>query len=145
MLAIKQDYVAISDMLKEPEKIKSTAYEHKKKVLELCEQYKKEIELLYGDLRKADEDEKTLIYEKIQQKKGERKEKVSEWLVTKGDIWLVLKELEKEGSENWHLYAPLLENELFKSMLKGSKEKMQKVETKDDGEYDLYGLKFTKN
>ena len=85
-----------------------------------------------------------MIYEKIQQKKSERKEKVSEWLVIEGDIWLVLKELEKEGSENWHLYAPLLENELFKNMLKTSKEKMQKVALKDDGEYDLYGLKFAK-
>ena len=46
--------------------------------------------------------------------------------------------------ENWHIYAPLLENELFKGMLKMSKEKMQKVAPKDDGEYDLYGLKFAK-
>ena len=46
--------------------------------------------------------------------------------------------------ENWHIYAPLLENELFKGMLKMSKEKMQKVVPKDDGEYDLYGLKFAK-
>ncbi len=141
----KANYVAISDMLKVPEKIKSTAYEHREKVLELCEQYKKELEVLYSDLRKADEDEKTLIYEKIQQKKEERKKKVSKWLVTEGDIWLVLKAREEDESENWHLYAPLLENELFKNMLKGSKEKMQKVKPKDDGEYDLYGLKFTKN
>ena len=46
--------------------------------------------------------------------------------------------------ENWHLYAPILENELFKSMLKTSEEKMQKVSPKANGEYDLYGLKFTK-
>ena len=57
---------------------------------------------------------------------------------------LILKEYEKETGENWHLYAPLLESELFKSMLKESKVKMQKVAEKDDGEYNLYGLKFAK-
>ena len=57
---------------------------------------------------------------------------------------LILKEYEKETGENWHFYAPLLESELFKSMLEKSKEKMQKVALKDDGEYDLYGLKFAK-
>ena len=55
-----------------------------------------------------------------------------------------MKEYEKEASENWHLYAPLLESELFKSMLKESKVKMQKVVEKADGEYDLYGLQFAK-
>lgn len=59
-------------------------------------------------------------------------------------LYLVLKEYEKTTGENWHLYAPLLENELFKGMLKMSKEKMQKVALKDDGECDLYGLKFAK-
>ena len=55
-----------------------------------------------------------------------------------------MKEYEKEASENWHLYVPLLESELFKSMLKESKVKMQKVVEKADGEYDLYGLQFAK-
>ena len=69
---------------------------------------------------------------------------VNELLSEEYVLYLVLKDYEKTNCENWHIYAPLLENELFKGMLKMSKEKMQKVASKDDGEYDLYGLKFAK-
>lgn len=141
----QKTYIAISDMLKEPEtKSTSTVYDKKRKIINACEEYEQKLKLLYQDLRLADEDEKDIIYEKIRQTKEERNKQVKELLSEEYVLYLVIKDYEKEERENWHIYAPLLENELFKKMLKASKEKMPQVIQKDDGEYDLYGLKFTK-
>ncbi|MDY3255846.1 MAG: hypothetical protein SOX15_01810 [Eubacteriales bacterium] len=139
------EYRAISDMLKEPaQKSTSTVYEHRDKIVSISKEYKEKLDLLYSELRRADDDEKDYLYAKIKQTKEERNEKVKELLSEEYVLYLILKEYEKETGENWHLYAPLLESELFKSMLKESKVKMQKVVEKADGEYDLYGLKFAK-
>lgn len=139
------EYREISDMLKVPtQKSTSTVYEHRDKIVSICKEYKEKLDFLYRELRRADDDEKDYLYVKIKQVKDERNEKVKELLSEEYVLYLILKEYEKEASENWHLYAPLLESELFKSMLKESKVKMQKVAEKDDGEYDLYGLKFAK-
>ena len=141
----QKTYIAISDMLKEPEtKSTSTVYDKKRKIINACEEYEQKLKLLYQDLRLADEDEKDIIYEKIRQTKDKRNKQVKELLSEEYVLYLVIKDYEKEERENWHIYAPLLENELFKKMLKASKEKMPQVIQKDDGEYDLYGLKFTK-
>lgn len=141
----QKTYIAISDMLKEPEtKSTSTVYDKKRKIINACEEYEQKLKLLYQDLRLADEDEKDIIYEKIRQTKEERNKQVKELLSEEYVLYLVIKDYEKEERENWHIYAPLLENELFKKMLKASKEKMPQVIQEDDGEYDLYGLKFTK-
>ena len=138
-------YRAISDMLKEPApKSTSTVYEHRDKVIAICKKFEKKLDFLYSELRRADDDEKDYLYAKIKQTKDERNEKVKELLSEEYVLYLILKEYEKEASENWHLYAPLLESELFKSMLEQSKVKMQKIVKKEDGEYDLYGLKFAK-
>ena len=141
----QKTYIAISDMLKEPEtKSTSTVYDKKRKIINACEEYEQKLKLLYQDLRLADEDEKDIIYAKIKQTKDKRNKQVKELLSEEYVLYLVIKDYEKEERENWHIYAPLLENELFKKMLKASKEKMPQVIQKDDGEYDLYGLKFTK-
>ncbi len=138
------EYMPISNMLKVPTMQKSTAYEHKRKIIVISEEYKEKLVFLYSEIRRADDEEKDYLYAKIRQTKEERNEKVKELLSEEYVLYLILKEYEKEKSENGHLYAPLLECELFKSMLKESKVKMQKVVEKDDGEYDLYGLKFAK-
>lgn len=139
------EYRTISDILKEPaQKSTSTVYEHRDKIVAIIKEYKEKLDFLYSELRRADDDEKDYLYVKIKQTKDERNEKVKELLSEEYVVYLILKEYEKETGENWHLYAPLLECELFKGMLKMSKEKMQKVAPKDDGEYDLYGLKFAK-
>ena len=131
-------------MLKEPTLKKSTAYDHKREIIAISKEYKERLDFLYSELRRADDDEKDYLYVKIKQTKDKRNEEVKELLSEEYVLYLILKEYEKETSENWHLYAPLLESERFKSMLKESKMKMQKVVEKDNGEYDLYGLKFAK-
>jgi hypothetical protein len=52
--------------------------------------------------------------------------------------------LDKGTGENWHLYAPLLDNEMFQNMLDKKEQEMKKITKKIDGEIDLFGLKFTK-
>ena len=139
------EYRAISDMLKEPApKSTSTVYEYRDKIVSISKEYKEKLDFLYSELRRADDDEKDYLYAKIKQTKDKRNKQVKELLSEEYVLYLVIKDYEKEERENWHIYAPLLENELFKKMLKASKEKMPQVIQKDDGEYDLYGLKFTK-
>ena len=131
-------------MLKEPTLKKSTAYDHKREIIAISKEYKEKLDFLYSELRRADDDEKDCIYARIKQEKDKRKQEVERYFSEEYVLYLILKEYDKEEGENWHIYAPLLESELFKGMLKMSKEKMQKVVPKDDGEYDLYGLKFAK-
>lgn len=139
------EYRAISDMLKEPTpKSTSTVYEHRDKIVAISKEYKEKLDFLYSELRRADDDEKDCIHARIKQEKDKRKQEVERYLSEEYVLYLILKAYEKETGENWHLYAPLLESELFKSMLEQSKVKMQKVVEKADGEYDLYGLKFAK-
>jgi hypothetical protein len=144
--AKRRDKLNISDMLKEPKKREvSTAYQHKNKIVEICEDCKKELDYLYGEIRTSvDDDEKDCLYSKIRQIKDERNVQVKELLSEEYVLYLIIKEYEKKKGENWHLYASILGSELFNSMLKMSKEKMQKVVEKADGEYNLYGLKFAK-
>ena len=132
-------------MLKEPTpKSTSTVYEHRDKIVAICKEFEKKLDFLYSEFRHSDDDEKEVIYTRIKQTIEDRNEQVNELLSEEYVLYLLLKKYEKMEGENWHLYAPLLENELFKGMLKMSKEKLQKVASKDDGEYDLYGLKFAK-
>ena len=145
----KIDYRPILDMLTVPVTKTSTDYEHKKKVIEICERYSKELESLYALLEKAKKDkegssETDAIYLRIQHAKADRKEEVEKVLDTEYVLYLVIKDYENNESENWHLYAPVLDSELFLKMLKNSKEKMRTVVESEDGEYDLYGLKFAK-
>jgi hypothetical protein len=139
------EYTPISNMLKVPApKSTSTVYEHRDKVVDICKEFEKKLDFLYSELRRADDDEKEVVYTRIKQTKEERNEKVKRYLDEEYVLYLILKDYEKEENENWHLYAPLLETELFMSMLEYSREQMLKVVEKDEGEYDLYGLKFTK-
>ena len=139
------EYRAIYDMLKvSAPKSTSTVYDHRDKIVTICKEYKEKLDFLYSELRRADDDERDNLYVKIKQTKYKRNEKVKGLLSEEYVLYLILKKYEKETAENWHLYASLLESELFKNMLKESKVKMQKIVEKDDGKYDLYGLKFAK-
>ena len=96
------------------------------------------------ELSFADDDEKETIYAKIQEKKAVHNEKVSQLLTNEHVLYLVLKHFEKQSGENWHLYAPVLESELFAKLLKNSKKRMCKVVEDDSGEISLYSFKFAK-
>jgi hypothetical protein len=138
-------YLQITDIIKEPTGNKtSTSYAQKEKIVNLCQEYGKELSSLYKQLSLVDNDEKEVVYQKIQDKKAERNEKVSKLLTNEDVLYLVLKHYEKKKSENWHLYAPILECELFVKMLKQSKEKMLTIAKDINGEFSLYSQKYTK-
>lgn len=140
-----QLYLPIIKMINEPTDEKnSTAYAQKEKIISLCEEYKEELSKLYKELSFADDDEKETVYARIQIKKQERNEKVSKLLINEHVLYLILKYYEKQTGENWYLYAPILESKLFINMLKRSKEKMLNVLEDTNGEYSLYGQKYTK-
>lgn len=135
----------IIEMIKEPTGEKnSTSYEQKDKIVAICEEYKVGLSKLYRELNLVDEDEKETVYARIQAEKTKTNEKVSKLLTSEHVLYLILKHYEKKKSENWHLYAPLLESELFKSMLEKSKGIMLKVIEDVNGEFVLYGQKYTK-
>ncbi len=140
----KKEYSYIFDMLKVCERCSSTAYGQRDRVIRICEKYANIINLLYKNLRKSDEDERDLLYERIREVKEERKREIASILDDEYVLFLALKHYEKKNSDNWQIYAPLLECDLFKKILNESKEKMLRVIPMADGEYDLYGLKYTK-
>jgi hypothetical protein len=85
-----------------------------------------------------------LLWSRRRDSKAERNAKVEKELTEEYVLYLVVQELDKGTGENWYLYAPLLQSEMFKNMLDDSKEERPKITKKTDGEIDVYGLKFTK-
>jgi hypothetical protein len=45
---------------------------------------------------------------------------------------------------DWQLYAPILKNPLFLSMLKASSEKLQRVVEDEQGSFVVYGKNYIK-
>ena len=141
----KIDYARIIDMIREPSAEKnSTTYAKRDAIIRLCEEYKKILDGLYRELHTVDDDEKETVYARIMEKKAERNEKVAGLLTSEYLLYLILKAYEKGKVEDWKLYAPILDNPLFVSMLKRSKEKLCTVMEDGDGAYTLYGRKYTK-
>lgn len=138
-------YISIIDMLEEPA-CDDAVYKQRDKVIRCCERYKHDLASLYMNLRSAEDDEKESIYVDIQQLKANRKEEVSALLTNERVLYMVLKSYEKSRNnfENWHLYAPILESELFTKMLKINKVKMPFIVETEDGETEIYGRKYTK-
>ena len=135
----------IISMIKKPAiRSSSTVYSHRDKVIAICNEYKEELMLLYREINLSEDDEKDAIYAKIKQLKRERKEKIEKYLDEEYVLYSILQKYDKGKEDDWHLYAPILENELFRSMLKRSRERLQSVVESADGKYDLYGIKFTK-
>ena len=138
-------YLTILQMLKEPDDSdKKKAYAQKAALVKLCEEYKEEIRKLYKELNCAEDDEKEIVYERIIERKEAQKAKMKEVLTSEYVLYLLLRHYDKEKCENWHIYAPFLENELFLSMLLSSKEKLCKIRKSEDGTYVVYGGKYTK-
>ncbi|MGN0814963.1 MAG: hypothetical protein ACI4MH_07005 [Candidatus Coproplasma sp.] len=143
--AKRRRYIPVIQTIREPQKpTSSTVYAQKDRIIALCEEYKKQIGKLYRELECADEDEKEVVYEKIFDKKTERNENINRLLTDEYVLYLVLKHYDKSKGENWHIYAPVLQSELFVSMLLKSREGLSEIVKDDDGDYSLYGKNYTK-
>ena len=96
----------------------ATDYRHRDKIIEICDEYKARLGRLYMALRSADEKEREVIYERIQDEKAERDSKVSRWLTSINVMLFVIRHYEKNSPSDWRIYAPLINTPLFqKEML----------------------------
>ena len=121
-----------------------TDYRHRDKIIEICDEYKARIDKLYMELRSADDKEREVIYERIQEEKAERDCKVSRWLTSINVMVFVIRHYEKNNSSDWRIYAPLINTELFRKEMFADEKLMLYIEENPDGPYCMYGRNFAK-
>ena len=120
----------------------ATDYRHKDKIIEICEEYRKRIDRLYMELRVSDDQEKEVVYEKIEEEKADRDKQVSKWLTSRNVLIFVARHYEKNRPSDWRIYAPIVNARHFKDfMLKGGSP-IGFVEKSRDGNIIVYGKKF---
>ena len=95
-------------------------------------------------LRSADEKEREVIYESIQDEKAERDRKVSRCLTSKNVMILVIRHYEKNSPSDWRIYAPLINTSLFQKEMLAYPAPEYFIIEDPDGQYCLYGRNFTK-
>ena len=123
----------------------ATEYRHKDKIVAIIDESKAAINRLYQTIRTADEQEREVLYEQIADIKAERDKQVSKWLTNENVLILVLRHYEKNSAADWRIYAAFINHPIFTELLwelyDGTA--LQVVED-ENGEYILYGRKFTK-
>lgn len=122
----------------------ATDYRHRDKIIAICDEYKTRISKLYMSLRSADEKEREVIYERIQEEKAERDNKVSRWITSKNVLVFVIRHYEKNSPSDWRIYAPLINTSLFQQEMFAYPLPEFFLAEDPDGEYCLYGINFTK-
>ena len=123
----------------------ATEYRHKDKIVQIIDESKARINNLYQMIRTADEQEREVLYAQIADIKAERDKHVAGWLTNENVLILVLRHYEKNSAADWRIYAALINHPVFTELLwelyDGTA--LQVVED-ENGEYTLYGRKFTK-
>ena len=123
----------------------ATEYRHKDKIVEIIDEYKAKVNRLYMALRTATDKERDVIYDRISEEKAERDKRVSKWLTNENVLILVLRHYEKNSASDWHIYAALINHPIFSELISETYDRfIVKVVEDPDGEYSLYGQKFTK-
>lgn len=122
----------------------ATDYRHRDKIIEICEEYRKKIDRLYMELRVVDDQEREVIYERIEEEKAERDRQVSKWLTSRNVLIFVARYYEKNRPSDWRIYAPIVNAHHFKEfMLKGGSP-IGFVEENRNGNIIVYGKKFAR-
>ena len=138
-------YMRIIEMIKSPSRdYNSSVYGQRDTIIELNEEYKNTLNGLYKTLKLAASDEKEIIYSKIVETKNERNNVINGLLCNEYLLYLVLKHYDVGKGQNWRLYAPIRESDLFIRMLKNSDETLKIVSPSVNGEIVLYGQNYTK-
>ena len=122
----------------------ATDYRHRDKIIEICEEYRKRIDRLYMELRVVDDQEREVLYERIEGEKAERDRQVSKWLTSRNVLIFVARYYEKNRPSDWRIYAPIVNAHHFKEfMLKGGSP-IGFVEENRNGNIIVYGKKFAR-
>lgn len=123
----------------------ATEYRHKDKIVQIIDESRAAVNRLYQMIRTADEQEREVLYEQIADIRAERDKQVARWLTNENVLILVLLHYEKNSAADWRIYAALINHPVFTELLwelyDGTA--LQVVED-ENGEYTLYGRKFTK-
>ena len=123
----------------------ATEYRHKDKIVQIIDESKAAVNHLYQIIRTADEQEREVLYAQIADIKAEHDKQVARWLTNENVLILVLRHYEKNSAADWRIYAALINHPIFSELLwelyDGTA--LQVVED-ENGEYTLYGRKFTK-
>ena len=122
----------------------ATDYRHRDKIIEICEEYKTRISRLYMELRTADEQEKEVLYDRLEEEKSERDRLVSKWLTSENVLIFLVRHYEKNSPSDWRIYAPIVNSSKFKIFMNKAQEPECYVEKDVNGRFVLYGMKFTK-
>lgn len=122
----------------------ATDYRHRDKIIEICEEYRKRIDRLYMEVRVVDDQEREVLYERIEEEKAERDRQVSKWLTSRNVLIFVARYYEKNRPSDWRIYAPIVNAHHFKEfMLKGGSP-IGFVEENRNGNIIVYGKKFAR-
>lgn len=123
----------------------ATEYRHKDKIVEIIDDYKAKVNRLYMALRTATEKERDVIYDRVSDEKAERDKKVSKWMTNENVLILVLRHYEKNSASDWRIYAAFINHPIFSELISETYDRfVLKVVEDTNGEYILYGRKFTK-
>ena len=96
------------------------------------------------ELRVVDNQEKEVLYERIEEEKAERDKQVSKWLTSRNILIFVARHYEKNRPSDWRIYAPIVNSNRFKDfMLKGGSP-IGFVEENENGSIVVYGKKFAR-
>ena len=113
--------------------------------MQIIDESRAAVNRLYQMIRTADEQEREVLYEQIADIRAERDKQVARWLTNENVLILVLRHYEKNSTADWRIYAALINHPVFTELLwelyDGTA--LQVVED-ENGEYTLYGRKFTK-
>lgn len=122
----------------------ATDYRHRDKIIEICEEYRKRIDRLYMELRVVDDQEREVLYERIEEEKAERDRQVSKWLTSENVLIFVVRYYEKNSPSDWRIYAPIVNAPMFEEFSRNQALPIGCVEEKADGEFTVYGKKFAR-
>ena len=123
----------------------ATEYRHKDKIVKIIDESKARINNLYQTMRTADEQEREVLYAQIADIKAERDKQVAKWLTNENVLILVLRHYEKNSAADWRIYAALINHPIFSKLLWELYDGTALHVVEDEnGEYTLYGRKFTK-
>lgn len=127
------------------------------KIVAISDDYRVKVRRERSKLPKADPDESDAIYENIANLEKEQEQEVLKLLTNTNILALLIEDNERKWRQaksrskkrsiaaDWQLYGPLLDCDMFLTMLQEGKEKLAKIEEVDcDGEYNLYSFSFNK-
>lgn len=123
----------------------ATEYRHKDKIVSIIDESKATINRLYQIMRTADEQEREVLYEQISDIKAERDKQVDKWLTNENVLILVIRHYERNSAADWRIYEALINHPVFADLLFDLYDRFgKKIMEDENGEYTVYGRKFTK-